>query len=115
MTFHISDGGKVSFCNVHDPGDGFSFGLKDGRFFCDMSALKNAARDFRFSKFDYVDSVMVRILGDISTFELFISDGKETFSERIFIESDTLDIKLINAVCIRAYELNFPEEGFEIK
>lgn len=115
MTFEISEGGKVAFCNAQDSSDGFSFGLKGGRFFCDMSALKNAARDFRFSKFDYGAGVTVRILCDVSTFELFIADGKETFSERIFIESDTLDIKLSNAECVKAYQLNFPEENFEIK
>ncbi len=93
----------------------FSFGIQNGRFYADFSTLKFQPMDLRKCKYIYEKAVEVRVLSDRSSIEIFIAGGKETFTQRYFIDGDRLSIEIENAEVTEVYELSLPEKNFEIK
>ena len=113
-TFSLKEGGTVFVRNERDGGDGFAFGMSGGRIWLDTSFLKNSPSGKRFSKYVYRCCTEVRALLDTSSVELFVDGGKETFTERFYIDSNRVAITCENASLLEGYELALPDENFTI-
>lgn len=114
LTLTLKEGSVVALSRPGDPGDALRFGMRGGRFWVDLSGLKNAPQGVRDSRFVYGRETQVRALVDASSAELFVDGGRETFTERFFIEGGELSLELKNAEMVEGYGLELPEEDFRI-
>ena len=114
FTVHLAEGGCVGISRADCAEDRICFGLRGGRVYVDASRMKNAPQGVRVSKYAYGREVRVRVLMDVSSLEIFADDGKETFSERHYFDSEKVRVTAENARCEECYELDVPQEDFTI-
>lgn len=79
-----------AFCikiqNTINHNEYFEFGFDGEKVYIDGSELIEDAFDKKFSQYTY-DKVEMRVIFDTSSCEIFVNQGKETFTVRIFINS----------------------------
>ena len=114
FTVHLAEGGCVGISRADCAEDRICFGLRGGRVYVDASRMKNAPQGVRVSKYAYGREVRVRVLMDVSSLEIFADDGKETFTERHYFDSEKVRVTAENARCEECYELDVPQEDFTI-
>ncbi len=115
LTFRIKEGGCVRIAQKCGGEDSFCLSMTGGRICSDASHLRNAPRSARVSKHVYDGWVEIRALCDVSSLEFFIDGGRETFTERYYIPGDTVTLSLNGAEIEELYELDLPEENFDIE
>lgn len=77
---------SIKFSDPKDQENYFEIGYEDKKFYIDGNQLKSNALSRKESRNSY-NSIKLRILVDTSSFEIFINDGIEAFTSRVYMES----------------------------
>ena len=114
LSLRFAEGGLLTVSDASDEGDMLSVSLCEGRVKVDLSSCRQEPAEARFSKFAYGGEAEIRILSDVSSLEIFVADGRETFAERYYFKGEKVRIRVVGARIEEGYELALPDEDFAI-
>jgi beta-fructofuranosidase len=99
---------SLKFCNMMTENEYFEVGFDGEKVYIDGSNLTRDAFGKKCSQYEY-ESVSLRILVDTSSFEIFVNNGKEAFTARVYINRNNYILSSYGSVSGHFYHIDLEE------
>lgn len=84
----------IKFENPSDSNDYFEIGQRENKVYLDSTNVLLDKQDLRKTTFYYLDEYELRILIDTSSVEIFVDNGKEAITSRMFMDCEKYKVKI---------------------